>query len=50
MGLSAPAFPAYDVAVANLSEAEVQHLSGSFRSLSRGRDIVTLQGFVEVRP
>jgi len=46
--LSSP-IPSFAVAVRSLADAEVEHLGGVFKSMSRGRDIVTLQSFVEVR-
>jgi Ca2+-binding EF-hand superfamily protein len=47
-GSLASPFPSYETALAHLTPAEVQHLGNSFKSMSRGRDALTLQGFLEV--
>jgi hypothetical protein len=47
-GSLASPFPSYETALAHLTPAEVQHLGNSFKAMSRGRDALTLQGFIEV--
>ena len=39
--------PSYESALSTLADAEVEHISGTFKSLSRGRDILSLSSFVE---
>lgn len=41
-------FPSYETATAHLNEIEIVHLREIFKSMSRNRDMVTLQNFVEV--
>lgn len=42
-------FPTFETATAHLNEVEIVHLRGIFKAMSRSRDMVTLQSFVEVR-